>query len=199
METVILKVRDCVEDWLITTGIDEFDYETSTSSKIFTLSNSNAVSSSIVVYKNGVLWADSNYSYDSDTGKITVTGTLSAGDTLEVNYSYYEKYSDGEIRGYIRSSFTHLAIEKYRTYTAKSDNVIFPTPTEQEEYLIALIASILIQGSIRTYRTPEITITFNETDSKETKIKKIIKQFRKTYGVLEYIDTTSVSEIEEEI
>ncbi len=187
MDTIIEKTRNIIEDNLITTGRDVFTFESSSSSKIFTLTENNVSVSSIIVLKNGVVWSASNYNYSSTTGKLTVTGSLSAGDSLEVDYSYYNKYSDSEIRGHIKASISYLSVEKYKTFAVKSDNIIFPTPTESEENLIAVISSILIKGSIRSYKTPELTITFLENESKEAKIRHSINQFRKTYGILDYI------------
>jgi len=187
MTTVIEKLRNLIGDNLITTGIDTFTYESITSSKIFTLTESNVSASSIIVLKNGVVWAASNYTYSATTGKITVTGTLTAGDSLEVDYSYYQKYSDTELQGFIKGAISYLAVGKYGTFAVKSDSIIFPTPTEAEENLLALIASILIKGDVTHYRTPEITINFEKSDSKEKKIYKIITQFKKTFGVLKFI------------
>jgi hypothetical protein len=277
MTTVIEKCRNLIEDFLKTDGRDVFTYESITSSKIFTLTDANISPSSIIVYKNGVVWsitpvagsgvswtrtlavititkiahnlitgdsititassataalplgsyivtkltADTftvtglnagassgtctytivaNYSYSSTTGKLTVTGTLTAGNTLEVTYSYYSKYSDTELIGRIKSAITYLAVEKYGTFTVKSDNIIFPTPTEIEENLIALIASILIKGDIISYKTPELTIMFERGDSKEKKIKKFIRQAKKTYGCLKYIGMDEkIVDVDEEI
>lgn len=187
MTTIIEKCRNLISDNLITTGRDCFTYESIVSSKIFTLTESNVSASTIIVEKNGVVWASSNYSYSAITGKLTITGTLAAGDSLEIDYSYYSKYSDNEIRGFIKSAITYLSIEKYGTFAVKSDNIIFPTPDEGQENLIALMASILIKGDVVSYKTPEITMTFERGDSKEKKIKKIIRQFKKVYGCLVYI------------
>ena len=187
MTTVIEKLRNLIGDNLITTGRDVFTFESITSSKIFTITESNVSASSIIVLKNGVVWAVSNYTYSATTGKITVTGTLTAGDSLEVDYSYYSKYSDTELQGFIKGAISYLAVGKYGTFAVKSDNIIFPTPTEAEENLLALIASILIKGDVTHYRTPEITINFEKSDSKEKKIYKIITQFKKTFGVLKFI------------
>ena len=187
MTTVIEKLRNLIGDNLITTGRDVFTFESITSSKIFTITESNVSAASIIVLKNGVVWAASNYSYSATTGKITVTGTLAAGDSLEVDYSYYQKYSDTELQGFIKGAISYLAVGKYGTFAVKSDSIIFPTPTEAEENLLALIASILIKGDVTHYRTPEITINFEKSDSKEKKIYKIITQFKKTFGCLNYI------------
>jgi len=188
MDTVIEKLRNLIEDNLINTGRDVFTYESIMSSKIFTLTEANVLDTSIIVYKNGILWANTNYSYSSTTGKITVTGTLAVGDSLEVSYSYYTKYSDSELIGFIKAAISYLSIEKYGTYAVKSDNIIFPTPDEQQENLLAIVASILLKGDVTQYRTPEFTVTFEKGESKEKKIKKIVRQFKKSYGVLKYID-----------
>jgi hypothetical protein len=277
MQSIIDKTRDFISDGLVTTGRDVFNYESIVSSKIFTLTESNVESTSILVYKNGVLWSMTplagsgvawtrvstiititkanhglitgdviivttssataalplasytitkltantftvvglnagatsgtctytivnNYSYSTTTGKITITGTLTVGHSLEVDYSYYSKYSDNELRGFIKSAITYLAVEKYKVFSVKSDNIIFPTPNEGEEDLIALIASILIKGDLVGYRTPELTISFERGDSKEKKIKKFIRQYKKTYGTLIYIkpDETVVLDEEED-
>jgi len=201
MTDIILKVRDLIQDNIITTGRDCYTYEAITSSKIFTLTEANVSSSTIVVYKNGVLFAASNYTYSSTTGKLTVTGTLTAGDSLEIDYSYYSKYSDTELQGFIRSAISYLVVEKYKCFAVKPPSIIFPTPTENEEDLIAIVASILIKGDIVSYRTPELTINFERSDSKEKKIHKFVRQFKKANGYLTYIklDETYVSEDDETI
>jgi hypothetical protein len=184
MNTIIEKLRNLINDNYKFTP-DIFEY--TGISKIFTLTEANIDVSSLQCYKNGALWAPVNYTYDALTGKVTVTGTLASGDILEFVYNAYEKYSDTELRGYIRGAITYLATEKYGVFTAKSDNIIFPTPTEAEENLIALIASIIIRPPLSTYRTPELTINFPGDATKEDKIKLVIRQFQKTYGVFKYI------------
>ena len=188
MNTVISKVRNLIEDNIKTDGRDAWTYESIATSKIITLTQSNISATTIIVQKNGIVWSDTNYTFSSDTGKLTITGTLAVGDSLEITYSYYEKYSDSEIKGFIKAAISYLSVEKYKTFAVKSDDVIFPTPVEAEENLIALIANLLIRGDVVSYRTPEITIVFNRGDSKEKKIKKTIRQFKKCLGVLSYID-----------
>jgi hypothetical protein len=202
MTNIIIKLRDAIEDnYKYTT--DSFEYLTS---KIFGLSESNIDSTSLLCYKNGVAFLAvtpsptpvTNWVYNSNTGKITVITSLVAGDVLEFIYNAYSKYSDSELRGYIRAALGDLSIEKYKTFVAKSDNTIYPTPTEDEEYLISFIASVRIKGSISSYKTPEITINFNDKQSKEDKIRQAIRQFSKVFGVIDYVELDAKIAPEEE-
>jgi len=197
MQNIINNTRDIISDASKYTS-DTFEYLTS---KVFTLSESNVNyvdAASITCYKNGSLYASSNYSFNTVTGKITVTGTITLGDILEFIYYCYEKYSDNEIRGYIRAALIYLSVEKYGVFSAKVDNIIFPTPSEEEENLIALIASILIKPPLSSYKTPEITINFVEKMSKEEKIKQAVRQFSKTIGILKYIKMTEEEDLDTE-
>ena len=127
-----------------------------------------------------------NYSYSA--GIVTITGNLTAGDSLRFDYQAYSKYSDTELQGYIRSACYYLTAEKYKTFAIKPPTLIFPTPSEDEEALLAIVACILIKGSIRQYRTPEFTITFGENLSVEQKIKQAVAKFKKAFGYIDYVD-----------
>ena len=127
-----------------------------------------------------------NYSYSA--GIVTITGNLTAGDSLRFDYQAYSKYSDTELQGYIRSACYYLTAEKYKTFAIKPPTLIFPTPSEDEEALLAIVACILIKGSIRQYRTPEFTITFGENLSVEQKIKQSVSKFKKAFGYIDYVD-----------
>lgn len=189
MQTIVSKIRNLIQDNLDTRGRSEYEFHTS---KIFQLTESNVDEDSIKFYRNGIEWSDS-WEYDEDTGEITVeeeTGTeeLEEGEKLLATFSFYKKYSDDELEKYILAACSYICIEKYETFSLGTGNTLSPTPTEEEENLIAIIATILIKGSVRSYRTPEITINFNEGESIEKKIKTIIGQFSKSNGVIGYID-----------
>lgn len=160
------------------------------SSKIFTLEFANIDSTTLVVKKNGTIWVSANYTYSALTSQITVTGTLISGDNLTFSYNAYERYSDNELKAYLRNAIYYIAIEKYRVFTAKSDDIFFPTPTDSEYSLIAIVAAILIKGNIKQYKTPEFSITFNENISVEDKIKKTLRQYKKAFGYITYVDLT---------
>lgn len=196
MNSIITKVRNLIGDGAEYTS-NIFSYDGL--SRVFTLTEAHIDPNSLVCYKNGALWVGSGlYSYSNLTGKITVAGTLVVGDNLEFDYNAHIRYSDNEIRRYIGAALSYIATEKYEVFVAKCDNVVFPTPTEAEESMIALIASILMKGNLRDYNTPEIKITFNEKETTEEKITRVIRQFRKTFGTIRFIKTDRDIKIDKE-
>lgn len=189
MENILIKLRDLIDDnYKFNLEVQEYFG----GAKIFPLQYANIDVDSLVVKKNGTPWANTNYSYDN--GKVTVTGTLVAGDNLTFEYDAYEKYSNFSLYAYIRNALCYLAVEKYKTFTIESGDLLSPTPTDEEESLIAIVAAILIKGNVRQYRTPEFTIVFDTDNmSVEKKIRITLRQFKKTYGQMTYIDPTASS------
>src|SRR4030042_4888215 len=95
MITVIEKVRNLIEDGLKTDGKDAFDYDSISSSKISTLTQSNVSASTINVYKNGTLWsmtpvAGSGVAWTRTLAVVTITKTnhgLITGDVVTITVS----------------------------------------------------------------------------------------------------------------
>lgn len=185
MNEILVKLRDLLQDNYKYVGDD---VQTYTTSLIFTLQYANIDSSTLVVLRNGATYSAANYTYSSTTGKVTVTGSLTAGDILTFSYNAYMKYSDASLQAYIRSALYYLTSEKYKIFTVRPPTYVVPTPTEEETSLIAVIAGILIKGSVRQYRTPEFTIIFDDNEPVEKRIKRAVNQFKIAYGVFEYID-----------
>jgi hypothetical protein len=194
MTSIITKLRYLINDGLITTGRQAFDFLSIASSKIFTLDEANVSAVSIKVYKNGVEWDSDNYTYDADTIQITVVEEsgeeLEVSDTLLATFSYYKKYSDTELKNYIYSALSHLTVGQYTTFSVDTAEDLDPVPTAAQEHLIAVVAAIIIGGNIRSYKTPEITVVFNDNLSLDAKIQQVVRKFNKAYGVLKYIDPT---------
>lgn len=184
MTEIILKIRHLINDNSISTS-DIFTYG---SSKVFTLSESN-VNEVVTIYRNDV--SNAYYTYNSTTKKVTYTGNLTSGDTIQIDYTYYPNYSDTEIQSYIHSALVHLSNHNYEDFTVESGNNIYPTLTPEEENLVALIASILIEPDNKTIRLSDITIglPFSLSNvSTYDKIAKVIASFKKnTHGVFELL------------
>lgn len=186
MEKIIAKIRNLIDDNLKSCPPDIFSYD---AINVFTLSTPNIVESSLKVYVDGILLVnstgDEKYSFDSTVNKLTIIETISAGDIVECYYSAYSKYSDKALIAYIRSALVRISIERYKTFS-EAEEEITPTPTETEENMIALVASILMQKPMTSYKTAEITINFSEKFSSDEKIQYAVGQFVKSMGVIDY-------------
>jgi len=187
---IVLKLRNLVQDNLKSRNYSRTFY----TSKIFLLEDANVIDP-VIIERNGEEWESENYEYNHDTGKLVIhevsTGEeLVPGENLIISYSCYEKYSTSELETYIKNTFYYLSLFGYETFTLETGDTIAPEPTEVQENLIALVASILIKGTIKSYRTPEFTIQFSDNLSIEDKIKKLVDDFDKSYGNITYIDLT---------
>jgi len=178
MNTARNLLRYAIGDILKVCPPDCFTYTTSAS---FPLTEPNIDSTTIVVYKNGSVYSASNYTYSSTTGRITISG-LTAGDALEIYYSAYRKYSDTELNGYIRNALSWISSLQYKDFSVGSGDVILDSdevsPTVKEYNLIALVATVLIDGRIKSYKTNEITIQFSNNESIDIRIAKLVEAHR---------------------
>jgi len=184
LTTLATKVRNLLGDFSITQK-DVFTYA---SSAIFTLTQNNPVAVTIV-YKNSVELSSSLWSFDSDTNKVTLTGTLTTGDTIEIDYTCYLNYSTAEINAYIQSAIIYLSINNYYDFRYDSTtSCIYPELEEREENLIAMVTSVLVEEPIQALRLPDLTINFPNNLNKDSKISKIISIYKKdNSGIIDLI------------
>ena len=177
------KIRALISDFS-KSGIEIFTY---TVSSVFTIAQVNIEISGVL--KNGTTLAEDKYSFDDLTNKLTVTDTLSEGDVIEVNYTYY-KYSSTELDEYLRASLVWLSVYGYndKDYELESGELIAPTPDNRTTDLMALISSILIKPDYSSYRLPNLTVTYNKKMSKEERIEKLIGRFISGLGVNDVLD-----------
>ena len=168
-------------------GIDIFTYE---ASDVFTITEDN-VNTVTDVLKNDVSIGAGNWAYSSANNKVTIASGVSviAGDTIQINYTYYPNYSDNELDGYIQAAITYIAVNNYQTFEIDSDD-INPEPTIAEENLIAMVASIIINPDNKSYTIQEIRVIVSPANSFSTqdKIAKVINSFkRNSHGVFSVI------------
>lgn len=177
------KVRYMISD-VEKQGNDVFIYG---SDDLFTLSEKNVSEVTSIRINNASPLGSGDYSFDTETEKVelTVSG-MNTGDVIDMSY-LYTKYSDDEIDGYIRSALIYLSTNNYYTFQEENDE-IYPEPSDREINLLALITSVLIQGTTASIRTPDLTLQFNEKLSVFDKIQKIISTFKKdthgSFGIL---------------
>lgn len=178
ISTIRTKIRSLVEDFT-KTDIEAFEYETSS---IFPLSEPN-ITSIDKVSKNEVELSSGDYSYDSTTNTLEVTASLSAGDIITVNYTY-SKYSDSELNEYIRASLVQITIHTTcsKDFEFKT-TYIYPTPSNREQDLIAMIGSILINPNWSEKRLPNLIVRYPRTMTREDRIRRIVNDFYSSLGV----------------
>jgi len=183
-----LLVRQLIED--IQEGINDYaTYETATlAGRTFTLSEENPVSTTIDVYVNEVENSESNYTFDSDTNNIVFeNAVLTLTDEIRISYDAYRKYSTNEVDAYITRAFVWLSTLKVNDWDANDSDVIVPQPSVSERRLIALIASILVDGSLKTYKTKEFAMQFQVELTPEQKIRKLISGYNSSLGSFSWI------------
>ncbi len=173
-------VRHLIEDFSRTmVPGDVFTY---TTSNVFTLTEAN-VNSVTSVLINGSEIGDSEYAFDSTNNKVTITASLSSGDTVEIQYTYYPNYSDTEIENYIKGAVIHLSVNNYYTYEVDTDGEIYPEISEKEKNLLSFVTATLIEPGNQSYRLPDMTISNPKSLPTRDLISKSISIFKhNTHG-----------------
>jgi hypothetical protein len=192
---VLTHLRTEIEDWAIS-GQQSFTYETSS---IFFLQEGNIETSTLRVYKNGVLLT-TEYSYDSSESSVTITAVLNEGDDITTSYEYYSNYSDSILMRYVQRAIGDMSIyAKNNLIFSTISNTLFeileadesntPEITDAKYNLIIAISALRIKPNWSGYRTSEVGISFPEKMNREQKIKSLIDGFtRDLIGDFEEIE-----------
>jgi hypothetical protein len=171
IETIVRQLLGDFSKTLIPGDI--FTYGTSS---VFTLSESNPIAITKILVGD-VEIGDSEYSFDNDT-KVTINKSMNSGDSVEIQYTYYPNYSSEEIQNYIKAAIVHISACNYTTFIVEN-STIYPEPSREEENLIAIISSILIEPDNKSYSLPDITIRMPSDLPTNQKIRQTISSFKK--------------------
>lgn len=187
MENIIKNIRGLIKDTSSTVR-NVFEYDTDAS---FKLSEPRIKASSIKVYKNGEAVNSSDFSYNDETNKVTITATLTKGDMITIVFECYEKYSDAEISSYIESNLVRFTQKRYKkTFVVnESDEIVDEDgeePTISEQNVIAIITAIDIDPQNVEIRTRDFTVTATENKSKSDQINEVFAQFDRGFISLDY-------------
>ena len=193
--SIITLIRGLIKDLSSSDGRNTFEYTSDTS---FKLSENRISSSSIIVYQNGTVLPATEWSYNSDTNKVTISMvssgySLTSGDAIMITYSFYEKYSDTEITSYISSNLTRFTQKRYkkRFYLSSSDEVLTDNgenPTRSEGDLIAIITAIDIDPQNINIKTRDFSLSSAENQSKSEQINYVFNQFARGYISLDFLE-----------
>ena len=174
MDTIRTKIRSLLND-NSTAMSDVFTYS---NTSVFTVTEPNVIAITDV-YVNDVA-SGVIHTYDTTLNKVTVSSSLTTGDTIQVDYTTYPNYSTTELTSHVRAALVYLSINNYGEFLYDTDDDdIYPTLTDTEENLVAMIAALIIDPDNRTIRLPDVTIT-NPTDvPTNVKISKTIASFKR--------------------
>lgn len=162
------------------------DIFTFDNSNIFTLSESNATAVTDVLVND--VSSSVAYTYSASRQSVNISSTLTTGDTVEIQYTYYPNYSDTEIQDYINAAIIHLSSNSYYDFTVSGDS-IYPDPSTSEQRLIAIVAALLIEPDNKTYRLPDLTINVPKDLPLHDKIRKAILMYKiNTHGTFDILD-----------
>ena len=184
LDTLRGKIRALVGDFS-SSSFEVFEY---TTSSLFTLAESN-IENITSVTKNGSSLGSGEYDYDSINNEIDITVALVSKDIIIVKYTFY-KYSDTELNEYIRASLVWVSIFSYCSemdFELETD-YIYPTPSNQQQDLIAIIASILIKPNYSEYNLPNLKVKYPRNIDKEEKIRRIIQSFQQGIGIISVLE-----------
>lgn len=176
------KIKALAEDFS-KNSFEVFEYSTSS---IFTIAQENITLTKVL--KNGVELGSGTYSFDDDTNKITITESLTSGDNIEVDYTYYN-HSNSILNEYIRAALVWLSSFSYcETDFELETTEIYPTPDNKTLDLIAIIASILVKPNYSEYNLPNLKVKYPRSIPKDEKIRRIIQSFQQGLGVNSIIE-----------
>lgn len=188
-------VRGLIDDKLRTDGRDSFIYY---SDNIFRVTEDFVSFTTLKVYLNGTQLGSEDFSYDEDTNLVTISASLTANDTIVMTYSYYKKYSDTEIAGYIQSALAYFPQYKYyKTFDIKNDKIVAINnydPTSSELYFIAIIASIVVDPQNIKISIPDLNISAKRDESDQEQIKKAFRNFKDFIGTIDFEEYINLSE-----
>jgi len=188
VSSVISIIRGLIDDKLRIDGRDSYIYY---GDNIFTLTEDFVSSSTISVFKNGIELSGGDYTYDSDNNQVTISVSLSTNDTILIKYSYYKKYSEVEIQGYLESSLSYFPLYQYKkTFTIdENDNIVAVNnyePTVDELYFIAIIAHIVVDPQNVKISIPDLNISPKRDESDTEQIRKAFSNFMNFLGTFNF-------------
>ena len=188
--SIITNIRGLVQDLLNTDGRNFFEYDSDNS---FHLGEDRVSSTGMKVYQNGTELDTDDWTYNSDTNKVTITSTLTKGDSIIIIFNYYNKYSDSEIQSYIQANLARFVEKRYKkTFYLNDSNEIVTldgiNPTVEEGNIISLITAIDIDPQNIDINLPDFKLTAKESQSKREQIDEVFSNWLRNFGTLDFME-----------
>lgn len=186
--SVTTIIRALIEDQ---NRIDGRDSDVYRGDNVFTLSEDFINESTLSVFVNSSELGSGDFSYDTDNNQVTITSSLNTDDNILIKYNYYKKYSDIEIQGFLNSSLVYFPQYKYpKTFEINDEDKIVAIncvdPTVDELYIIATIASILIDPQNIRINIPDLALSAKRDRSDQQQIMETIRNFQNFMGAVDF-------------
>jgi hypothetical protein len=187
----MLNIRAMVRNLIGDIGVEVSETYTyklaSLAGRTWTLSEPNVIESTLKFYKNNLYDPTDPFTFIPETIQVEVdAAALTLYDEIRLSYRAYKKYSDNEIDAYIESALIILSVKKYGDFENVA-GVVDPVPELAEQRLIALIASVLIDGNMVSYSTKEFSVEFKKEQTAESRIESILRDYDKSMGVFAWV------------
>lgn len=189
--SIITNIRGLVQDLQNTDGRNFFEYDSDAS---FRLGEDRVSSTGMKVYKNGTeLTITTDWTYNSDTNKVTIIASLTKGDSIIITFNYYNKYSDSEIISYIQANLVRFTEKRYKKtfYVNSFDEIVTldgVNPTVEEGNIISLITAIDIDPQNIDINLPDFKLTAKESKSKREQLDEVFSNWLRTFGSVDFLE-----------
>lgn len=191
---IIPVIRGLIDDKNRIDGRDSYVFNGN--DNIFTLTEDFVSESTITVFQNSVQLDSQDFSYDSDNNQVTIVFvssglSLNEDDNILIKYNYNKKYSDTEIQGFLESSLVYFPQYQYKKiFEINTNNEVVAIndldPTTEELYIIAQIASILIDPQNVRIAIPDLSISAKRDKSDQDQIKEVFTYFKNFIGTIDF-------------
>ncbi len=191
---IIPVIRGLIDDKNRIDGRDSYVFNGN--DNIFTLTEDFVSELTIVVFQNGTQIPSQDFTYDSDNNQVTIVFissglSLNEDDNILIKYNYNKKYSDTEIQGFLESSLVYFPQYQYKKIFEVNDNnevvaINDLDPTTEELYIIAQIASILIDPQNVRIAIPDLSISAKREKSDQDQIKEVFTYFKNFVGTIDF-------------
>lgn len=189
VSSVTTIIRALIDDQNRLDGRDSFP--PFSGDNVYTLTEDFVSESTIAVFVNSTQLGSGDFSYDSDNNQVTITSVLNTDDNILITYNYFKKYSDTEIQGFLTSSLVYFTQYKYpKTFFINDeDNIVACNnldPTVDELYIIATVASILIDPQNIRINIPDLSLSAKRDKSDQQQIMETIRNFQNFIGAVDF-------------
>ena len=191
---IIPVIRGLIDDKNRIDGRDSYVFNGT--DNVFTLTEDFVSESTIAVFQNSTQLDSQDWSYDSDNNQVTIVFissglSLNEDDNILIKYNYNKKYSDIEIQGFLESSLVYFPQYQYKKiFEVNTNNEVVAIndldPTTEELYIIAQIASILIDPQNVRIAIPDLSISAKRDKSDQDQIKEVFTYFKNFVGTIDF-------------